>query len=115
MEQPAKSVTACNFFLLVSPYSVVPSRLSTPHWRDKDINASLQRQQGNCPMTPSEVALLLSSLGFNSSTRIFLAAGDIYGAPASMAALTARFPHMISKVRGDGMKWEEKQNRLLLC
>ena len=54
-------------------------------------------------MTPSEVALLLSSLGFNSSTRIFLAAGDIYGAPASMAVLRSRFPLMLSKVRADGM------------
>ncbi|QHO35669.1 uncharacterized protein DS421_9g277360 [Arachis hypogaea] len=38
-----------------------------------------RRAIGKCPLTPEEVGLILRALGFDNSTRIYLAAGELFG------------------------------------
>ncbi|KAK1288242.1 Uncharacterized protein QJS10_CPB19g01381 [Acorus calamus] len=72
-------------------------RENTAHWKVKEIDAMEQRAKGYCPLTPREVGIFLSSLGFPSSTPIYIAAGEIYGGDAHMADLQTRFPLLMSK------------------
>jgi hypothetical protein len=64
----------------------------------KDIDPLEQRTRGYCPLTPKEVGVFLSSLGYPSNTPIYIAAGEIYGGHARMADLETRFPILMSKV-----------------
>ncbi|CAI5461930.1 unnamed protein product [Closterium sp. Yama58-4] len=73
------------------------TRRATKQWRVKDINAAEQRAQGSCPMTPREVGVLLSALGFPNHTRLYIAAGEIYGGEDTMKDLRARFPFIERK------------------
>lgn len=72
-------------------------RENTAHWKVKEINAQEQRVGGNCPLTPKEVGMFLSALGFPSSTPIYIAAGDIYGGNKHMAELQSRYPLLMKK------------------
>ncbi|MCO5550397.1 hypothetical protein L7F22_003881 [Adiantum nelumboides] len=54
-------------------------RESTSHWKVKLINSMEQRMKGLCPLTPKEVGIFLQALGYPSPTRIYVAAGEIYG------------------------------------
>ncbi|KAH7287779.1 hypothetical protein KP509_32G074000 [Ceratopteris richardii] len=72
-------------------------RESTSHWRVKLIDPKEQRLKGLCPLTPKEVGIFLEALGYPSTTRIYIAAGEIYGGNYSMAALQARFPNLLNK------------------
>ncbi|CAD5167668.1 unnamed protein product [Musa acuminata subsp. malaccensis] len=72
-------------------------RENTPHWKVKDIDPMQQRSKGHCPLTPKEVGIFLSALGYPSSTPIYIAAGDIYGGDSHMADLQSRFPILMSK------------------
>ncbi|XAR62133.1 hypothetical protein NMG60_11016767 [Bertholletia excelsa] len=72
-------------------------RESTVHWKVKDINSTEQRAKGYCPLTPKEVGMFLSALGFPSNTPIYIAAGDIYGGELHMAGLHSRFPLLMNK------------------
>lgn len=72
-------------------------RENTAHWKVKEINATEQRVGGLCPLTPKEVGIFLSALGFPSSTPIYIAAGDIYGGDAHMAELQSRYPLLMKK------------------
>ncbi|KAJ0228842.1 Protein ESMERALDA 1 [Hirschfeldia incana] len=55
------------------------------------------RQNGKCPLTPLEVGLMLRGMGFNKSTYIFLASGQIYNANRTMAPLLEMFPNLQTK------------------
>nr|CAD1827191.1 unnamed protein product [Ananas comosus var. bracteatus] len=70
-------------------------RYEVSHWKEKEINGTERRQMGGCPLTPRETSLLLKALGFTSSTRIYLVAGDAYGA-GSMRYLLEDFPNIYS-------------------
>ncbi|XP_020675046.1 O-fucosyltransferase 35-like [Dendrobium catenatum] len=70
-------------------------RYEVSHWKEKEIDGSERRKQGGCPLTPRETSLLLKGLGFPSSTRIYLVAGDAFG-NGSMKYLTDDFPHIYS-------------------
>lgn len=72
-------------------------RENTPHWKVKVINSTEQRSKGFCPLTPKEAGIFLQALGYPSSTRIYIAAGEIYGGNGSMAELRARFPNLMCK------------------
>ena len=74
------------------------SREHTPHWRVKKIDSEEQRGKGFCPLTPTEVGIFLRGLGYPETTRIYIAAGEIYGGQQRMAGLLSRFPHVMSKV-----------------
>lgn len=72
-------------------------RENTPHWKVKKINGTEQRRNGFCPLTPTEVGVFLKSLGYPESTRIYVAAGEIYGGRERMSGLLSRFPNVMSK------------------
>lgn len=55
------------------------------------------RNQGRCPLTPEEIGLLLAALGFNNSTRLYLASHMVYGGEARISTLRRLFPLMEDK------------------
>ncbi|RWW87589.1 hypothetical protein BHE74_00003580 [Ensete ventricosum] len=73
-------------------------RESIPYWKVKDIDPLQQRSKGYCPLTPKEVGIFLSALGYPSSTPIYIAAGGIYGGDSHMVDLQSRFPILMSKL-----------------
>eukprot|EP00249_Psilotum_nudum_P014066 c24645_g1_i1 orf=311-1978(-) len=60
----------------------------------KNLVHNERRLIGKCPLTPEEVGLILQSMGFNNSTRIYIAAGDIFGGERFMQPLRALFPRL---------------------
>ncbi|KAA8538120.1 hypothetical protein F0562_027728 [Nyssa sinensis] len=72
-------------------------RENTAYWKVKDIDSAEQRAKGYCPLTPKEVGMFLTALGFPSSTPIYIAAGEIYGGDSHMADLQARYPILMNK------------------
>ncbi|CAA7401264.1 unnamed protein product [Spirodela intermedia] len=70
-------------------------RYEVSHWKEKEINGTERRTLGGCPLTPRETALLLRGLGFPSTTRIYLVAGEAYG-NGSMKHLTDEFLNIYS-------------------
>lgn len=74
-------------------------RENTSYWKVKDIDPIEQRSKGFCPLTPKEVGIFLTALGYPSKTPIYIAAGEIYGGESHMAELRSRYPLLMSKVR----------------
>ncbi|CAI9116243.1 OLC1v1017342C3 [Oldenlandia corymbosa var. corymbosa] len=72
-------------------------RENTSWWKVKEIDPVEQRAKGFCPLTPKEVGIFLSALGFQSTTPIYIAAGEIYGGDLHMADLHSRFPLLMNK------------------
>ncbi|CAM8946387.1 unnamed protein product [Rhodiola kirilowii] len=72
-------------------------RENTSHWKVKEIDAEEQRRKGYCPMTPKEVGMFLTALGYPRNTPIYIAAGEIYGGEARMVELRVRFPMLMNK------------------
>lgn len=70
-------------------------RYEVSHWKEKEINGTERRLLGGCPLTPRETSLLLRGLGFPSTTRIYLVAGEAYG-NGSMQYLIDDFPNIFS-------------------
>ncbi|KAG0476279.1 hypothetical protein HPP92_013120 [Vanilla planifolia] len=53
-----------------------------------------RRLIGKCPLTPEEVGLILSAMGFDNTTHIYLAAGEIFGGDRFMKPFRALFPNL---------------------
>ncbi|KAJ8444969.1 hypothetical protein Cgig2_029163 [Carnegiea gigantea] len=70
-------------------------------WQGRVLNSQFTdeelRNQGRCPLTPEEVGLLLAALGFDNSTRLYLASHKVYGGEARISALRRLFPLMEDK------------------
>eukprot|EP00897_Mesotaenium_endlicherianum_P003856 jgi/Mesen1/3499/ME000197S02520 len=63
----------------------------------KHINPGEVRRDGKCPLTPLEVGMMLRGMGFPKSTRLYMAAGQIYRGDRMMAPLRAMFPNLQTK------------------
>ena len=70
-------------------------RYEVSHWKEKEIDGSEKRQFGGCPMTLRETSLLLKALGFPSTTRIYLVAGEAYD-KGTMQSLNQDFPNIFT-------------------
>ncbi|KAK4353760.1 hypothetical protein RND71_025954 [Anisodus tanguticus] len=53
-----------------------------------------RRAIGKCPLTPEEVGLILRAMGFDNSTRIYLAAGELFGGERFMKPFRSTFPRL---------------------
>ncbi|XVF29103.1 hypothetical protein REPUB_Repub15cG0091100 [Reevesia pubescens] len=53
-----------------------------------------RRAIGKCPLTPEEVGLVLRAMGFDNSTRIYLAAGELFGGERFMKPFRGLFPRL---------------------
>ncbi|KAJ8771194.1 hypothetical protein K2173_025913 [Erythroxylum novogranatense] len=70
-------------------------------WQGRVLNSRFTdeelRSQGRCPLTPEEIGLLLAALGFDNSTRLYLASHKVYGGEARISTLRKLFPLMEDK------------------
>ncbi|KAL6527951.1 GDP-fucose protein O-fucosyltransferase 1 [Orobanche hederae] len=60
----------------------------------KKLIYSERRAIGKCPLTPEEVGLILRAMGFDNSTRIYLAAGELFGGERFMKPFQSLFPRL---------------------
>ncbi|AES73087.1 auxin-independent growth promoter-like protein [Medicago truncatula] len=72
-------------------------RENTTYWKRKHIDPKEERAKGYCPLTPKEVGIFLSALGYPAKTPIYIAAGEIYGGESHMTELRSRYPFLMSK------------------
>ncbi|KAJ6846154.1 uncharacterized protein M6B38_278925 [Iris pallida] len=69
---------------------------------------------GKCPLTPEEVGLILRAMGFDNTTRIYLAAGELFGGDRFMKPFRALFPHLENhNTMGPNEKLEESTRGLV--
>lgn len=66
------------------------------NFANKTLVYSERRAIGKCPLTPEEVGLILRAMGFDNSTRIYLAAGELFGGERFMKPFRALFPHLLN-------------------
>ncbi|KAM0947984.1 putative GDP-fucose protein O-fucosyltransferase [Dioscorea sansibarensis] len=72
-------------------------RYAYPWWKEKVIDSDKKRLAGLCPLTPEETALILQALGIEKNTKIYIAAGEIYGGGKRLAALRTAYPNLANK------------------
>ncbi|KAL0873397.1 hypothetical protein Bca101_023102 [Brassica carinata] len=70
-------------------------------WQGRVLNSQFTdeelRNKGRCPLTPEEIGLLLSALGFTNNTRLYLASHQVYGGEARISTLRKLFPVIENK------------------
>ncbi|KAA8543500.1 hypothetical protein F0562_021005 [Nyssa sinensis] len=64
------------------------------NFAEKKLVYSERRAIGKCPLTPEEVGLILRAMGFDNSTRIYLAAGELFGGKRFIKPFRTLFPHL---------------------
>ncbi|KAG8369644.1 hypothetical protein BUALT_Bualt14G0035100 [Buddleja alternifolia] len=72
----------------------VLKRYREKNFAPKKLVYSERRAIGKCPLTPEEVGLILRAMGFDNSTRIYLAAGQLFGGERFMKPFRSLFPRL---------------------
>ncbi|RYR59395.1 hypothetical protein Ahy_A05g025281 [Arachis hypogaea] len=72
-------------------------RKRTAYWKRKYINPIEERSKGLCPLTPKEVGIFITALGYPSSTPIYISTGEIYGGESHMTeqVVEGQFLHIV--------------------
>ncbi|XP_057483867.1 O-fucosyltransferase 1-like [Actinidia eriantha] len=70
------------------------SKYRKENFAEKKLVYSERRAIGKCPLTPEEVGLILRAMGFDNSTRIYLAAGELFGGERFMKPFRSMFPRL---------------------
>ncbi|XP_072963284.1 O-fucosyltransferase 1-like [Typha angustifolia] len=83
------------------------------NFAEKELVYRERRLIGKCPLTPEEVGLILRSLGFDNSTRIYLAAGELFGGDRFMKPFRTMFPHLENHSSVGPEKLEENARGLV--
>ncbi|ONK74136.1 uncharacterized protein A4U43_C03F3140 [Asparagus officinalis] len=97
-EKDMLAFSGCTYGLSPTEANELTSiRENTSYWKVKEIDPLEQRAKGFCPLTPKEVGIFLSALGYPSDTPIYIAAGEIYGGDSHMIDLRSRFPLLMNK------------------
>nr|TKV90467.1 hypothetical protein SEVIR_9G031100v2 [Setaria viridis] len=64
------------------------------HFPEKSLVSKERRLIGKCPLTPEEVGLILRAMGFDNTTRIYLASGKLFGGERFMKIFKDMFPRL---------------------
>ncbi|XP_062178989.1 O-fucosyltransferase 8-like isoform X2 [Phragmites australis] len=65
--------------------------------RNTSVSPEEQRSLGRCPLTPEEAGLVLSALGYDRRTFIYVAGSRIYGGAPRLRPLTRLYPNLVTK------------------
>uniref|UniRef100_A0A0A9HC67 O-fucosyltransferase family protein n=1 Tax=Arundo donax TaxID=35708 RepID=A0A0A9HC67_ARUDO len=65
--------------------------------RNTSVSPEEQRSLGRCPLTPEEAGLVLSALGYDRRTFIYVAGSQIYGGAPRLRPLTRLYPNLVTK------------------
>ncbi|KQK18287.1 O-fucosyltransferase 8 isoform X1 [Brachypodium distachyon] len=65
--------------------------------RNTTVSPEEQRSLGRCPLTPEEAGLILSGLGYDHRTFLYVAGSRIYGGATRLRPLTRLYPNLVTK------------------
>lgn len=65
--------------------------------RNTTVSPGEQRSLGRCPLTPEEAGLVLSALGYDRRTFMYVAGSQIYGGVPRLRPLTRLYPNLVTK------------------
>ncbi|KAJ8458082.1 hypothetical protein OPV22_031008 [Ensete ventricosum] len=84
------------------------------NFAEKELVYRERRLIGKCPLTPEEVGLILRCMGFDNTTRIYIAAGELFGGDRFMKPFRTMFPHLQNhSTVGPSEKLEENARGLV--